>query len=105
MAVGSCRASAHSGHTAAFGLQRCRAARPTPSLTPWGASPACLLACARRSGCLPDWTPVLGLRQEVAHFNSLPPSLFTTLGALVTVLQAGLELQPVGLQELQRYDK
>lgn len=48
---------------------------------------------------------MLGLQRDVAHFNSLPPSLFTTLGALVSVMQAGLELQPVGLVELQRYDK
>ncbi len=35
-----------------------------------------------QAGCLPDWTPVLGLEQDVSTFNSLPPSLFMTLGSL-----------------------
>jgi hypothetical protein len=59
----------------------------------------------RRTGCLPDWTLVLGLESEVSTFNSLPPSLFNTLSSMVALMRIGCEFKPVGLLELQRYDK
>lgn len=61
------------------------------------------LAC--RAGCLPAWTPVLGLEEDVAKFNSLPPSLFMPLSSLCCLLSSGMSVKAVGLPELQRYDK
>jgi hypothetical protein len=49
---------------------------------------------------------VLGLQEEVAKFNSLPPSLFMPLSALVAQRLGGAPvIRPVGVPELQRYDK
>ncbi len=42
-----------------------------------------------RAGCLPEWTPVVGLSPEVSKFNSLPPSLFMTLGSLAHLVKLG----------------
>lgn len=41
-----------------------------------------------RGGCLPGWTPILGLDTEVARYNSLPPCLFMTLEALLDLTHA-----------------
>ena len=60
---------------------------------------------ALRGNCLPDWAPLVGLGKDVATFNSLPPCLFMTLGSLANLVAAGVTYKPVGLVELNRYDK
>ncbi|GAX81355.1 hypothetical protein CEUSTIGMA_g8786.t1 [Chlamydomonas eustigma] len=57
------------------------------------------------AGCLPDWTPVIGLSEDVSTYNSLPPSLFMTLSSLSHSLTLGIRYIPVGLSELTRFDK
>mmetsp|Transcript_40213 Transcript_40213/g.89235 ORF Transcript_40213/g.89235 Transcript_40213/m.89235 type:complete len:620 (+) Transcript_40213:318-2177(+) len=58
-----------------------------------------------KHGCLPEWTPVLGLEEDVSTFNSLPPSLFMTLGSLLHLASMGSVCKAVGMQELTRWDK
>ena len=42
-----------------------------------------------RSGCLPDWAPMVGLAAEVSTYNSLPPSLFMPLASLTHLAASG----------------
>lgn len=66
-----------------------------------------------KEGCLPDWTPVLGLLESVAMYNSIPPSLFLPISSLLDLEglkshdQGGMSTQysPVGLEELSKWDK
>eukprot|EP00798_Chlamydomonas_sp_ICE-L_P022458 gene22458-29573_t len=90
---------------------------PSTAPQPAVADPAAVLfSCApfwaaeqmlelHRLGGLPPWTPVLGLRLDVSTFNSLPPSLFMPLGALLHLASMGLPCKAVGMEELAQWDK
>ena len=58
-----------------------------------------------RTGCLPEWTPIIGLEAAVSTYNSLPPSLFMPLASLLHLSACGLPYRAVSQAELTQWDK